>query len=1248
VLELPVEVGADAPEFTSIEASVWSPGDPFGSTTFRSVWIERAVNVGIFQSAPSSIEIGSEADIRLTVTNTGALSTEGTITVVDRLPTRLVPLSATGDGWDCTIDGRDVTCTTDVTLDSWEEAPELVVRVRAAAGPAVSVQNTATVELDGDAGGHDDSSSRTIALLDPAVSGVVSAAASGGYLVQGSTGTLIVEMGNTGSSSATPSVVLGAPGIAFGPSQTPGWSCTGSPATSCTRSTSLAPGQSAELRVAATPSAGAVGTVTVQVELRLGDVPAAARQIEVPVLLAQAPQAVISADSVGGPAPVTVTASGRRSPGPVTEYRVDFGDGEFEQDEVSGADGIGPWTHTYDEPGTYVIRLRVTDGYRTHEASRSIVVEDPDPPTISVGGDRTVVEGEEAVFVADTGTREFDDHEISWSMGDGATATGRSVTHVYDHPGTYTVTARLGAGASSISDTATVKVLREPDDPAKVLAVTITGEDGSPAGGAVAVIELPDGSRRTAKATSTGVARFVGLPDGRYRVYATLGDALGEGSVSVVDGAGTGTLRVAPTPFAVAALETRELTRVEIIAAGIDPDDPSNSRVSWFKVGLAFGPDEPQVDLCGYVNDDGEFVGPTGDSSCSSGGWSCTFTCAIGGAGSLGGPDLGGGSLTVAVDDSEEPTLFWLLVPGETRYLKQFWSVTMAVTNLGGQTTSFVNGSATIDLPPGVSLAPTEDGQRLTQSFPIVPGTQTRKVTWIVRGDQAGTYHLAARYRGTLDPVGVPFTIGAATKQPIVVSDASDLKLVVFTPPQAFKGIPFPLRLGLRNEGSAPVYNASTTVDLNAPDDFDCLPGEMPGRYADVVEPGQTVWFDDYHWLPRESGYYVPEESFIATAAGWVKNPAEILVGLSQLDPGSVHWASSRAGIGAAELNWEPVPGATAYRIYLVDPMDHCTGDETAVLEVPGSQTSATIPMPQGTSEVAVIRTVLAGGSKPLHVPVAVRSLRDADGDGVADENDNCPSDPNPGQEDADGDLIGDACDDTPFPEPTPDEDDPETEEVCRFFVVEYTAYLPFGVMNPIAEHELSGRVCSKENQTHLRNVEMSITDVSGSWIAAALSPFLEFNPDVDKSEDALDVGVGYASSTSWVDMCILPLPGVGKVGAKTLGRMGGWLAKKLPERFTTKAADVYFAAWNKVVGSLLPSRIASYVRSNTDTVKEFLVRQLLKEGNDQTFDVCIPLPVWQPTLTVTAEGDHVDYAVDTREFLLQGEVTRAVNARPR
>ena len=49
----------------------------------------------------------------------------------------------------------------------------------------------------------------------------------------------------------------------------------------------------------------------------------------------------------------------------------------------------------------------------------------------------------------------------------------------------------------------------------------------------------------------------------------------------------------------------------------------------------------------------------------------------------------------------------------------------------------------------------------------------------------------------------------------------------------------------------------------------------------------------------------------------------------------------------------------------------------------------------------------------------------DADGDGIPDDEDNCPMEDNPGQEEGDGDCIGDACD------PEPGVYDPSVPDSC-------------------------------------------------------------------------------------------------------------------------------------------------------------------------------------------------------------------------
>ncbi|MFC1890034.1 C25 family cysteine peptidase [Thermodesulfobacteriota bacterium] len=88
--------------------------------------------------------------------------------------------------------------------------------------------------------------------------------------------------------------------------------------------------------------------------------------------------------------------------------------------------------------------------------------------------------------------------------------------------------------------------------------------------------------------------------------------------------------------------------------------------------------------------------------------------------------------------------------------------------------------------------------------------------------------------------------------------------------------------------------------------------------------------------------------------------------------------------------------------------------------------------------DIEVLHYNLLLGDPALRI---VESAADADGDGVTDNEDNCPDDDDPGQENFDGDCLGNACDPDDDNDSWDDEDDcddfnpdvyPGAEEVCN------------------------------------------------------------------------------------------------------------------------------------------------------------------------------------------------------------------------
>lgn len=86
----------------------------------------------------------------LTVTNSGAAPTAGTVTVSDTVPAGLTPTSAAGTGWTCNVAAQVVTCTRSDALAAAASYPAITLMVFVAPNAPASVTNTATVAGGGE------------------------------------------------------------------------------------------------------------------------------------------------------------------------------------------------------------------------------------------------------------------------------------------------------------------------------------------------------------------------------------------------------------------------------------------------------------------------------------------------------------------------------------------------------------------------------------------------------------------------------------------------------------------------------------------------------------------------------------------------------------------------------------------------------------------------------------------------------------------------------------------------------------------------------------------------------------------------------------------------------------------------------------------------------------------------------------------------------------------------------------------
>jgi O-glycosyl hydrolase len=596
-------------------------------------------------------------------------------------------------------------------------------------------------------------------------------------------------------------------------------------------------------------------------------------------------------------------------------------------------------------------------------------------PLHAVAGESTsATVGVAVTFDGSGSTPAAEISKYKWEFGDGIVAEGESVSHSYGSPGTYTATLTVARGGESASATATVTVAPAPTHTA---SIEVTDASHNPLSGATVLYVGPGNVRIEGVTGGEGKASLAGLPDGTDTVYAYRGGfqpAAGQAVIS--GGAGETTIALSSGEVVASTLRSHEMTLKEIEEAGINTEDAENENVYEFEVQLAFPgyPESPSVELHCYINHHGEFVGDCHGGGGGFIGWG------------VGGPSCSpdacvGGGIAVTPEIVEgQPLIQWLVLRGKASVLKQFFEVSQVVQNLSPEPFKLAAGTATLNVPPGMSLAPTTTPQSATQAVSAIPGNGSAETNWIVRGDKPGEYFLSANYRSKLEPFEAPVEIEARLATPLKVWGVEALSLKV----QADEGFlaegrPYNVRIGVTNKANIPLYNVNVDIALNVHERFIFQPDQEAAHGVSELKPGETVYAPQDILVPdaASAGAFNPEDS----SAHFVGEEIHPGVGIEAVSPPPLYELTARTEtLGQVHLHWQPPPGAEGYEVFETPNLDTAFAEapnevfaspaaKTGVTELPPSATDAYLHE-EGTDEFFAVTSIIDGRAVLNHTVI--------------------------------------------------------------------------------------------------------------------------------------------------------------------------------------------------------------------------------------------------------------------------------------
>lgn len=373
-----------------------------------------------------------------------------------------------------------------------------------------------------------------------------------------------------------------------------------------------------------------------------------------------------------------------------------------------------------------------------------------------------------------------------------------------------------------------------PDENASLTEFTVVDATTlEPIAGAIILIEIDEATEVPLVTNAEGRVSQL-LPVGRLKACVAAGGCMPRNITFNVteDGCVIPPIGLSSNELVDAKLTVTEMTLEEIIAAGIDINDPSNQHVYKYVIVLEFAPHIEPMKFIYYCNELDEILPynplswvtptPSPDTTDLPGVWRPYFP---GGIQPTPTPrpeetpqppeppkftyyDPDGMHITV-YPVSER---FYLIIYGEVHWLKEMFDVELLVFN-NSLTDTLEDTKAELTLPEGLSLAAmVGEEQTLIQDIGTVGSGQSQSVHWYVRGDEEGTYSVSALLEGTMMPFGEEISQLYEAANAIKVYAGSAMRLDYYVPDTAYYGKPYTFRAELENISDKTLYNVSSLI----------------------------------------------------------------------------------------------------------------------------------------------------------------------------------------------------------------------------------------------------------------------------------------------------------------------------------------------------------------------------------------------------------------------------------------------------